>query len=480
MVYTECGLYSVISKHEIYSDDIMFGLENLQHRGRESFGISFVEDEKINIVKKIGLVKPIMGLKHCSSNSWLGHVRYSTSGAKCDGNEMSFMNICQPITYYSPILGAYSIAHNGNIPIHVFTNVAKLYKQFKIRHPIPSDTIILQDLIEHLAFLANKKVKSLTNKTFLDEIWRNVLTSLMNIIPGACCMLIQTPTSLWIFRDRYGLKPLTIKKDVNQVRIASESVAFRDINEIVDVGAGEILKIDNSTLDIETVTRITNNKVKTCAFEHLYFLRPNTVINNLSIENFRVQIGKKLEDQIKKTNSNLLETMKSENAIVCGVPTSGIVYGKGFSQSVGLEYIQFLNKRSDYPWRTFILESNDKRIKACQEKYVLDTKKIENKSIIIVDDSIVRGNTLRYLIKYIKMSTQVRSIHIISGTPPIKHPCLYGVDFPDIEELFANNIQVKDMPKHLDVDSVSYLNIETLHAVKDNICDACFTGKYLF
>ncbi len=147
---------------------------------------------------------------------------------------------------------------------------------------------------------------------------------------------------------------------------------------------------------------------------------------------------------------------------------------------MGLEYIQFLNKSDNYPWRTFILESNDKRIKACHDKYVLDPDVINGRSIVIVDDSIVRGNTLKYLIKYIKLSCSVNSIHVISGTPPIKHPCFYGVDFPDIEELFANNIPVEKMPEYLDVESVSYLDVETLHTIKDNICDACFTGKYLF
>lgn len=480
MVFTECGLYSVISKHEIYSEDIMYGLENLQHRGRESFGISFVENEKINVVKKIGLVTPIIGLKYCSSKSWLGHVRYSTSGLKRDENESSFINICQPITCNSSILGTYSIAHNGNIPMKVFNEIMKLYKQFKVNEPIQSDTVLLRDLIEHLAFLANKKRKVLSNKNAINQIWIDILTSLMNIIPGACCLLIQTTDSLWIFRDRHGLKPLTIKQEEDQIRIASESVAFKDTKNISDVGAGEILRIDNKTLVIETILKIVKTNVKTCVFEHLYFLRPNTIINNLSVENFRTQIGKNLKIQIEKNNTNLIDSIKSENAIVCGVPSSGITYGKGFAESMGLEYIQFLNKSDNYPWRTFILESNDKRIKACHDKYVLDPDVINGRSIVIVDDSIVRGNTLKYLIKYIKLSCSVNSIHVISGTPPIKHPCFYGVDFPDIEELFANNIPVEKMPEYLDVESVSYLDVETLHTIKDNICDACFTGKYLF
>ena len=480
MVYTECGLYSVISRNGCFCENIMYGLKNMQHRGRESFGISFVDDGRINVIKKIGLVSPIIGLKYCESKSWMGHVRYSTSGAKRDDDPDAFIKVCQPITSNSPILGTYSIAHNGNIPITVFKAITKLYKQFRFQEPISSDTIILRDLIEHLAFLANKKHRVLANKALANKVWEDVLVTLMNIIPGACCLLVQTVDTLWIFKDRYGIKPLTIKRDPDELYVASESVAFRDTENITNVNPGEIIKVDYNTLTCKKVHEMKCNRGKRCVFEDLYFLRPNTVNDGLSIEAFRKNIGREITTQININNNSLLEKIKSEEPIVCGVPSSGITYGKGFAESMGLEYHQFIEKRDSYPWRTFILESNDKRIKACQKKYTLEPDIIKGQSIVIVDDSIVRGNTLKYLIKYIKLSCDVKSIHIVSGTPPIKHPCLYGVDFPDIEDLFANNVSVDKMHEHLDVQSVSYLDVSTLHKLTDNICDACFTGKYMF
>ena len=480
MVYTECGLYSVVSTNDIDCQDIMYGLENLQHRGRESFGISFVDNQRINIIKKVGLVSPVIGAKYCTSKSWLGHVRYSTSGPKRDEDVDNFINVCQPINYNSQILGNYSIAHNGNIPITTFDNISKVYKQFKIHFPIQSDTVVLRDLIEHLAYLANRKSRTLTDGHSVDDIWKNVLTTLMNVLPGACCLVIQTLGSVWIFRDRYGLKPLSIKKDANKIFVSSESVAFRNNDNMREINPGEIAKISMQDLALEEVFRMPNNTVKSCVFEQLYFLRPGSIINGITVENFRHNIGFKIKEQLEKNNIDLFNKIRTLKPIVCGVPSSGVAYGKGFSDAMELQYVQFINKRKNYPWRTFILESNDKRIKACQDKYVIDKDVIENNDIVIVDDSIVRGNTLKYLIKYIKMSCNVKSIHIVSGTPQIKHACHYGVDFPDIEELFANNVNIADMPRHLDVDSVTYLDVKTLHDHTNNICDACFTGKYMF
>ena len=251
------------------------------------------------------------------------------------------------------------------------------------------------------------------------------------------------------------------------------------ISPLSSIEPGQLIYIPYYNLMREIIYTRSDIIKKECVFEYLYFLRGNTIIDGVSINDFRVSVGYKLKYQVSITFPNLIKQWKQTNAIVCGIPTTGIMYGKGLAESLDLSYNQFLKKRANYPWRTFILDTNDKRIQACQKKYLIEDNIIENKTIILVDDSIVRGNTLTYLVKYIKMYSP-KEIHIISGTPPIKYSCHYGVDFPDMEELIANNMKIEDMAEHFGVDSVIYLKVNNLMKLKKNVCNACMTGEYLF
>ena len=481
---TECGIFSWIGQKDKDRYKVINGLKNLQHRGRESYGISYVcnnddvslsESYKINVHKKMGIVKDMEELKDIYSHSWLGHVRYSTAGKKqSDENDVEFMNKCQPIVDINDGLGYYSIAHNGNIPLYVWEKIMGNNELFIVpNYKELSDTQILNYYISFL-FQKNKWRES------KNEIWKHILISIIDNIPGAFCIVIQTGDGVWILRDRFGLRPLTIMKNNKEVYISSETVGFDTIySPLVNVKAGQLIHIPYYSLKLEMIYKYTNVVNKECVFEYLYFLRDNTIINNKVVSHFRMQVGKSLKTQIEMKLPDLIKRWKNDDTIVCGVPSSGIMFGKGMAKALELPYSQFLKKRKDYPWRTFILGTNDKRIQACQKKYLIEDDVIENKTIILVDDSIVRGNTLTYLIKYIKMYGP-KEIHIISGSPPIKYSCHYGVDFPDMEELFANNVDVKDMPKHFDVDSVIYLDVETLTSLKKDVCNACMTGNYLF
>ena len=483
MVFTECGISAIIHKSTRNSSALFKSLKNLQHRGREAFGVSYLNNYgKLVVKKKKGIVTDIDSLNNISSQFWLGHVRYSTTGNKEGSDVNKFMESCQPIFSASSILNQYCIAHNGNIPSYIWENLKTLYETFQPDiNTYQSDTLLLCDFIEYLAkedYIKNQYADISLSQTL---IWKNVLITLMDVIPGACCLVIQTEDGFWAMRDRYGIRPLVMNENDNGILIASESVAFDDNTGVIkNIEAGQILYIANKSACIEFQYKYCNTETKHCVFEYLYFLRHNTTVNNLNVASFRMRVGDSLKDQIADSFPDLVKKWKEEETVVCGVPTSGIVFGEGFAESMDLSYNQVLNKRDDYPWRTFILESNDKRIQACEKKYVIKPEDIKNKILILVDDSIVRGNTLTYLIKYIRLVAQPKEIHIISGSPPIKHPCRYGVDFPDIEELFANRVDIKDMPKQLNVESITYFDVENLLKLESNVCHACFTGDYIF
>ena len=548
MIQTECGIFGIISRENIDSSAITNGLKKLQHRGRESFGVSYIDiidindikindtnDIKINdikTIKKEGLVSDIKNENNVLSHSWLGHVRYSTAGKKIivsindntnTNNKTAisetelqeitecqyqlFMKSCQPLESVSKHLGKYSLTHNGNIPYSIWRNMKGKYPSLidKIDNDI-SDTLLLIALINHIA----KIYYILEEEPNVDKLWSNVLEHIIKEIQGAYCLVIQTTSCFWIVRDRFGIRPLVLGIEYNNdnndddnynnynnynniksIAVSSETVAFKDSYKIRrDIHPGEVVKVSYSSMEIETKFHLKGIKQKHCVFEYIYFLRDLTVADGTTIEHFRLSLGNKLGEQLKNGLNNglnngvcsippMTDKWKCDDAIICGVPTSGINYGKGLAKSLGLQYIQYLKKRTDYPWRTFILENNDKRLEACRKKFIVEADIIKDKVIILVDDSIVRGNTVSYLIKYIRKFNP-KEVHFISGSPPIKHPCRYGVDFPDIEELIANQIPVDKLADHFGLDSLTYLEIDRLMELKDNVCNACFTGNYMF
>ena len=295
---------------------------------------------------------------------------------------------------------------------------------------------------------------------------------------------------MWIIKDKYGIRPLTILDLENIYYVASETVAFEGIyyqeNNLYQVKPGEIVYLNKHKREHYQISNIDK---KQCVFEYIYFMRGDSVIDNIIVNDFRKQLGQKIVKQLlnkpesdSDLNFSIARSWIYKKAIICGVPKSGIIYGESISDELGLEYQQFIKRRNNYGLRTFILENNEKRVASCKEKYEIDGDIIKNKVIIVVDDSIVRGNTIKYLIQYLRQY-QPKEIHLISGCPPIKYPCHYGVDFPDIEELIANKIPIKELSNKLGVESLHYLDLNNLVEVSNNtigsICNACFTGNYL-
>ena len=471
MPRTECGIFAHISRSKIKYGTVLNGLKALQHRGQESYGITYVQGKSIIAARKKGLVGPLTSIGERVSHSWLGHVRYSTSGVK-GGDEEIYMACCQPITCESELLGPYSIAHNGTVPPRVWESIKKKYTSLKTDTRY-SDTVALVGLINLLGNAYSE------GGACDNALWKKILIELVDIIPGAFCIVIQTIDEFWILRDRYSLRPMVMSKTDDALQVSSESVGLSISGDLIDIPSGAVINVTGGRLSVKTAYRYPDAEMKRCIFEYIYFLRDKTIADGVNVTDFRLTLGKTLEAQVRATFPHLIEHWKKKNALICGVPASGILFGEGFASALDLSYNQFLKKRADYPWRTFILETRLKRAQACAKKYIVEDDVIRDKVIILVDDSIVRGNTLGYLIKYLK-SFNPAEIHIISGSPPVKYGCHYGVDFPDIEELIANRIAIADMATFFDIDSFTYLDVGRLKQLEDNVCAACFTGEYMF
>lgn len=443
-----CGIFCVISEKEIDSVRVISGLKSLQHRGRDGFGVSYLNNEKIKEEKHVGLIKDLETT--AKSACWVAHTRYSTSN-----KDVKFF---QPILSKNSKFGEYSISHNGNIPKSVWNRLSEKYKTFKVEEDI-SDTYKLYFFIEFLS-------------EFFDFL--TILKKIIDEIEGAFSLVIQTPESLFLLRDRYGVKPLEILREENSIIVSSESFLGVYDGYLPIVEPGSVNCINYKNQGVSLLYRRKSPKLGYCSFEYIYFLKGINEVNRVNVKSFREKISEKLKIQCESKFKNY----KKDDILVSGVPSSGNIYGKSFSKEFNFTYSQFLNKRSDYPHRTFILGSNNERLDACKKKYIV-TENIENKVIVLADDSIVRGNTMKYLVQYLK-SFKPKEIHLIVGSPPIKNPCFYGVDFPDIEELAINRMSEEELRVDLGLQTLTYLDVENLKELSPNSCTACFTGDYLF
>lgn len=457
VIQTECGLFASLSKTPQNLSFVLENLKKLNHRGRDCYGISYLDKEnKLSLIKKEGDVD----ITNFSSNelniqskSFISHLRYATSG-----NKDKIQDYTQPF-HSNNKLGSFSLAHNGNIPNSIWDKFKDV--------SFPEDIIDTQKLIYYINYLCQYESIS---------CWMDIAKILLEEIECAYCLLIQTEDKLYVIRDRYGLRPLSICLSSDNIIISSETVAIPEIENstIRDVNNGEIIEITSLLTIVSTLSnyKVSNN----CLFEYIYFLRDNSIQDGIKVSDFRYELGKKLVSQLQLTHPDVISNWQDENAIVSGVPTSGNIYGESIASNLNLEYSQFLKKRSNYPWRTFILENNDKRLQACQKKYILEKEEIENKTIILVDDSIVRGNTLKYLVRYLKSSNPKR-IFICVASPMIISPCHYGVDFPDVEELIMSKLTPEQLAIDLEIDGLFFLSVDNLQEYNTNKCMSCFFGS---
>lgn len=475
-----CGIFGIFN-HPEAAHLTYFGLHALQHRGQESAGIvtaRFSEEKNIPVMpmhKDFGLVLNVFDDKKIltdklKGDAAIGHNRYSTSGSS-----QNPMNIQPFRVHYRD--GNLAIGHNGNL-----SNARELRQKFTnegVLFQTTSDTEVILHLISH-----SKK----TNQ--IDQILEAVQQ-----VEGAFCLVILTDDKLIAVRDPNGFRPLAFGKKDGAYLVASETCAFDIIGAkyIRDVEPGEVLIIDRNTVETGEpksffLPKKPNSRTAQCIFEYVYFSRPDSRIFGENVDKVRRKIGKYLAKEFPV--SKILTRDPDKQPVVISVPDSSNTAALGYateSQKLG-EWCKFEIGliRNHYVGRTFISPGQQSRELKVRTKFNTVRGVLEGRPVLIVDDSIVRGTTSRYLVDMIREANP-SEVHFLVSSPPIIEPCFYGMDFPSREELIANvfDRDVKKIASSLGVDSLNYLSpfglvsaVKEANASLHEYCTACFTGDY--
>lgn len=475
-----CGIFGIYNHPEAALMTYL-GLHALQHRGQESAGIvtSWFDPVKgiptMPLHKDFGLVLSVFDdrslfQKKLIGTAAIGHNRYSTSGSS-----QNPANIQPFRVHYSK--GNLALGHNGNL-----TNARKLRNDFineGVLFSSTSDTEIILHLISH-----SRKENQ------IDQI-----IDAVSQVTGAYCLVILTDDKLIAVRDPNGFRPLALGRLGDSYVVASETCAFDIIGAsyVRDVEPGEILVIDRSTLETghiqsHVVPAMNGTGNSGCIFEFVYFSRPDSRIFGENVDKVRRRIGQHLAQEFPI--SSYLKNPSGKTPVVISVPDSSNTAALGYAyenQLLGEDCrFEIGLIRNHYVGRTFISPSQEQRETKVRTKFNVVRGVLEGHPVIIVDDSIVRGTTSRYLVDMIRKANPTE-IHFLASSPPIVEPCHYGMDFPSKDELIANvyGRDVSRIAESLGVDSLHYLSAEGLvHAVKEandsgfDYCTACFTGKY--
>ena len=446
-IHEECGIFGIHgSKYS--ASDVYYGLFSLQHRGQESCGIATNDDASIECVKGMGLVSDVLSsdkISNLKGDIAIGHVRYSTAGGSVPEN-------AQPIvTQYSK--GTLSIAHNGNL-----TNANELKRELEDRGAI-FHTTTDSEVIAYL--IAQKRSSNPSVEEAVKEV--------MGIIKGGYALLVMSPRKLIAARDPFGLKPLVMGKLDDAVIFCSETCALEAVGArfIRDIEPGEIVIVENG--EVRSVDSGLKRPMKKCVFEYIYFARPDSVIDGISVAAARREAGR-----------ILTRKHPCECDIVIGVPESGIDAALGFAAESGITYEKGFVKNS-YVGRTFIKPSQEQRKQAVKIKLNPISAVVNGKRVVIIDDSIVRGNTIANQVNMLR-NAGATEVHVRISSPPFMHPCYYGTDVPDEDYLIACQHTIPEICEIIGADSLGYLEPKDLDDMLGGdgfrYCDACFTGDY--
>lgn len=444
-----CGVFGVWAPGEEVAKLSFYGLYALQHRGTESAGIATSDGERILIFKDMGLVSQVFtegDLATLKGNLAIGHCRYSTTGSSTWVNAQPTL---RPTKY-----GTLALAHNGNL-----TNtgdlaelVQKLEGSATSMSGITTDTEIMTALI-----------------ALQDE--KNVEASAITVLPqleGAFSLVFMDEHTLYAARDRHGVRPLVLGKLETGWVVASESAALDIVGAafVREIEPGEFIAIDVNGVRSQ---RWAEAQPKGCLFEYVYLARPDTTIAGSGIHKTRVAIG-----------AQLAREAPVEADLVIPVPESGTPAAIGYAKESGIPFGLGLVKNS-YVGRTFIQPSQTIRQLGIRLKLNPLREIIEGKRIVVVDDSIVRGNTQRAIVRMLR-EAGAREIHVRISSPPVKWPCYYGIDFATRAELIANGLEVEEIRRSIGADSLGYVSLDGLisatQVASDRLCSACFTGEY--
>ena len=448
----ECGVFGAYDMDGgDVAPSIYYGLFALQHRGQESCGIAVTDtygERKIHSRKGLGLVNEVFdeeSLQNLTGNLGVGHVRYSTAGGSRAENAMPLV-----INY---VKGVLAIAHNGNL-----TNAIELRHELEYTGAIFQTTIDSEVIAYHIA-------RERLNVKKAEDAVKNA----MKKIKGAYALVVTSPRKMIGARDPFGLKPLCIGKRDNTYFLASESCAISAVGgEFVrDVEPGEIVSFTKHGIKSDMSMAISPKKQARCIFEYIYFARTDSTIDNVNVYHSRILAG-----------NALAESYPVEADLVVGVPDSGLVAAKGYSEKSGIPYGMAFHKNS-YVGRTFIKPKQSQRESSVKIKLNVIEEVVRGKRIVMVDDSIVRGTTCANIIKMLKKAG-AKEVHVRISSPPFLYPCYFGTDVPSNEQLIAHSRTTEEIREMIGADSLGYMEIEKLKDMVGDLgyCDACFTGDY--
>jgi amidophosphoribosyltransferase len=448
----QCGVFGVWAPGEEVAKLTYFGLYALQHRGQESAGIATSNGKKLTVYKDMGLVSQVFSesaLESLVGHVAIGHTRYSTTGSS------SWRN-AQP-TLGRTASGTVALGHNGNL-----TNTAELLEMLRSQYPDQSDNEITggntTDTAVLTALLAGNPDNSLEGTAL----------ELLPKVRGAFSLVFMDEQTLYAARDPQGVRPLVLGRLERGWVVASESAALDIVGAsfVREVEPGELIVIDENGLRSMIFAK---PKRAGCVFEYVYLARPDTSINGRNVYDARVDMGKALAREYPVDADLVIPT-----------PDSGTPAAIGFSQESGIPFGHGLVKNA-YVGRTFIEPSQTIRQLGIRLKLNPLKEVIKGKRIIVVDDSIVRGNTQRALVQMLR-EAGAKEIHVRISSPPITWPCFYGVDFATRAELIATGLAPDDVRASIGADSLGYLSKEGMIAASEQkeseLCTACFTGTY--
>jgi amidophosphoribosyltransferase len=451
-LHEECGVFGV---YDLAGNDVVsaiyYGLYALQHRGQESCGIAVSETKgpmgKISSCKGMGLVSEVFtteSLNKLKGNLGVGHVRYSTAGD-------SSVHNTQPLVL-NYVKGTLALAHNGNI-----VNTSQLKEELEYTGAIFQTTIDSEIIAYYIA-------RERLNCSCVEK----AVTGAMKRLSGAYSLVITSSRKLIGARDPYGFHPLCIGRQDKAYIIASETAALNavDAEFVRDILPGEVVMIDKD--GIHSDTSLCGHKKARCIFEYIYFARPDTHFDGISVYSSRIMAG-----------SILAQTSPVEADVVVGVPDSGNAAAMGYAQESKIPFAMAFVKNS-YVGRTFIKPKQALRTSSVRIKLNVLKEVVEGKRVVMIDDSLVRGNTCAKIVKMLK-NAGAAEVHVRISSPPFMYPCYFGTDVPTGDQLIACHNTIEQIRDIIGADSLAYLPIDRLSDLlkgDTGFCDACFTGNY--
>lgn len=456
----ECGVIGIFAPNEDVARMTFFGLYALQHRGQEAAGIAVADGLTMSMHKGVGLVAQVFTpviMEKMSGHYAIGHTRYSTTGSSSERNAQPFM--------IETMHGPLALAHNGNL-----VNSSELRNELMqqgVGFSSSSDTEVMTMMLARNG----------------GATWEERIKTAMKKWIGAYSLVILTRDCVYAVRDPWGFRPLCIGMlPSGGHAVASETGALQTLGceAIRDVKPGEVVSLSNNALKVmQALPSITPSAM--CIFEHIYFARPDQTWDGINVHHVRQRLGEELAREVISGlgHGNTDGNGQGFADVVIPVPDSSVPAAIGFSHVSGIPYNDgFIKNR--YVGRTFIEPTDSLRKRGVALKFNVIDDNVRNKRVIMIDDSIVRGNTTGPLIKLLK-NAGAKEVHVAITCPPIFHPCFMGVDMGRQEDLIAHDRSVEQIREHVGADSLYYLSVDgMMKAVqrRDGFCQACFTGQY--